>query len=348
VIAGAGNVISGNESAGVQILNEATVNDASLIASNPIFSTPQVAMGNVLEGNLIGTDAVGTGRLANEQGVFINDASQNVIGGGIAAAANVISGNTTVGVQILGDNASRNAIVGNVIGTDRSETIDLGNGTGVVLYAQPTNFVDLSSSPTGNVVKFNASAGIQVRALSEGPVIDRSLVLSANGQVTGMLVFFDMYLAIGPAQNLNNYQVTILGASRAVSSRVAVSSATYDGLYRFVLLAFANPVPLSATIQLRVIGTSPGGVTDRLGNFLDGTPTFPRVNSGTDYVATFRQGVQVQSVSPTPTPTPTSVNPGGTRRQHRQVKAHAVSKQGVDALAVRNALPSGRGPKRTR
>src|SRR5204862_509146 len=61
-VPGAGNVISGNISAGVQIFNDATV-----FNGRPLCTPPGVATGNVLQGNRIGTNAAGTGRLGNSQ-----------------------------------------------------------------------------------------------------------------------------------------------------------------------------------------------------------------------------------------------------------------------------------------
>ncbi len=104
-----GDVISGNSAAGVQIFNAATIPGSGFTGA---------ATGNVVQADLIGTDATGTRAVPNGQGIFINDASGNVIGG-TARAGNVISGNATVGVQILGDNATGNVVDGNVIGTDR-------------------------------------------------------------------------------------------------------------------------------------------------------------------------------------------------------------------------------------
>ena len=82
---------------------------------------------NLVEGDLIGTDATGTKSLGNAQwGVNILDASTgNTIGGTVAAAADVISGNIGAGVEIEG--SSENLVEGNFIGTDATGTIALGN-----------------------------------------------------------------------------------------------------------------------------------------------------------------------------------------------------------------------------
>src|SRR5262249_2858634 len=70
--------------------------------------------GNLVQGNFIGTDATGTAALPNTDGVLINSSSGNTLGGAVAGASNLISGNTNYGVVLL---SSGNTIQGNRIGT---------------------------------------------------------------------------------------------------------------------------------------------------------------------------------------------------------------------------------------
>src|SRR5262249_20435311 len=93
------NVISGNGQNGVDIGGQAPC--------------------NVVVGNYIGTDVHGTAALGNAiNGVLIQDAASNTVGGSTAAARNLISGNGTSinggnGVQISGSGASGNVVTGN-------------------------------------------------------------------------------------------------------------------------------------------------------------------------------------------------------------------------------------------
>ena len=83
------------------------------------------ASGNVVAGNYIGTRADGTALSTNNvnfDGVSVNNAPSNTIGGTVAAARNVLSGNNN-GVTLLGTNSYGNVIQGNYIGTDASGTI---------------------------------------------------------------------------------------------------------------------------------------------------------------------------------------------------------------------------------
>ena len=113
---GAGNVISGNGLDGI------------LIGS---FSTT----GTTVQGNRIGTDPTGMFAIPNGgDGIRIDLARNNTIGGSATGAGNLISGNGTVqsgtgggdGIRI---GTSGNVIKGNLIGTDATGTGPLRNLT---------------------------------------------------------------------------------------------------------------------------------------------------------------------------------------------------------------------------
>ncbi len=141
---GQGNLISGNE-IGVGVATAG-------------------ATGNLIAGNLVGTDATGTGRLANRLGgLFLNGAPGNTIGGPVAGAGNVLSGNGGPGIQLFGAGTSGNLLQGNLIGTDRSATIPLGNaGGGLFVNGAPNNLIGGTEPGTGNVISANALFGVQL------------------------------------------------------------------------------------------------------------------------------------------------------------------------------------------
>ena len=104
------------------------------VAITSSSSTLPPSSRNLVAGNLIGSDKSGLNPLPNAQeGVLIDSANGNTIGGTTAAARNLISANNT-GVLITGSSASSNVVQGNYIGTDITGTAPLANETdGVVI-----------------------------------------------------------------------------------------------------------------------------------------------------------------------------------------------------------------------
>jgi parallel beta-helix repeat protein len=93
--------------------------------------------GNVFEGNFIGTNPAGTMALGNGSGAvggivfgFCGTPLNCTIGGTTPAARNLISGNSASGI-VLGS-GSGNTVQGNLIGTDVTGTLALGNALGGV------------------------------------------------------------------------------------------------------------------------------------------------------------------------------------------------------------------------
>ena len=142
---GSGNVISGNDG-GVDIYGSGT-------------------SGNLVQGDDIGTDVTGSVAIANSyEGVAITlGASDNTIGGVSAGARNVISGNTTYGVEISSAGTSGNVVEGDLIGTDVTGTRAIANGTGVELDAGASdNTIGGITAGAGNTIADNTGDGVQV------------------------------------------------------------------------------------------------------------------------------------------------------------------------------------------
>jgi hypothetical protein len=99
--AGARNVISGNSTRGIVLV------DAEVPSSS-----------NAIQGNFIGYNAPGDGFVANGGGIFFSGVSNNLIGGTETGAGNRIGGNTTRGVELQGGSGNR------VLGTPSSATVD--------------------------------------------------------------------------------------------------------------------------------------------------------------------------------------------------------------------------------
>lgn len=150
------NVISGNTSSGIIMLNNAT--------------------NNQVQGNFIGTNAAGTSAIKNGF-IGINifaPASNNIIGGNTAAHRNVISGNDIAGIGIQSSGtpsgpATGNRVQGNYIGVATDGVTPLGNTAGsqrgwgvVVIRLASGNLIGGSGNGEGNIIANNVGPGISV------------------------------------------------------------------------------------------------------------------------------------------------------------------------------------------
>ena len=108
--------------------------DGNLISGNATgIEIHGGASSNRVQGNTIGLNATGTAALGNSSsGIVIHNsggpATNNTIGGTVAVARNVISGNVD-GVVILGSGTMGNQVQGNYIGTNTAGTAAVGGGT---------------------------------------------------------------------------------------------------------------------------------------------------------------------------------------------------------------------------
>jgi titin len=141
-----------------------TASDRNIISGNGlsgVFLYNGIATHNIVAGNYIGTDATGTRAIPNaKNGVQINSAPANTIGGLRAGARNVISGNHDDGVLMIMSGATLNAVQGNYIGTDYTGTQRLGNSAYGVEMSQPDNVVGGSARGAGNLISANSFGGV--------------------------------------------------------------------------------------------------------------------------------------------------------------------------------------------
>jgi titin len=169
-----GNIISGNSDSGVEITGTGTSN-------------------NEVMGNDIGTDKTGTFAVSNGAGVFINNASSNLIGGADHTLGNVISGNTSYGLEILGISSTANIVEGNNIGADSSGTQAVLRSTdpdptishqafGVLISDSVGNTIGSQTSSWSNLISGNA-VGIQIAGF--------------NSTLTGFNTLIGNYVGVG-------------------------------------------------------------------------------------------------------------------------------------------------------
>ena len=236
-----GNVISGNNSTGITITNDA-------------------ADGTTIQGNIIGLSAAGTADVGNtNEGVRITSSADNTLIGGTAALQrNVISGNNGNGIESNDSSSSGTIIQGNFIGTDITGTTDLGNsGEGITISESPG--IQIGGSPTtpgmapGNVISGNNDNGIEVSGENaDGTTIQGNIIgLSSAGTADLGNTTNGIRVATG-ADN------TLIGGTTAMQRNV-ISGNDSDGIE-------ANSAASTGTvIQGNFIGTNLNG-TAALGN----------------------------------------------------------------------------------
>ena len=126
---------------------------------------------HAIEGNFIGTDITGTVATSNQANGVLISSSNNRVGGTATAARNVISGNGSHGIAIANQAiaANANTIQGNLIGTDLTGTLALGNGAnGVLISGNEQNVIGGATAAARNLISANAGNGILMTGGIEG------------------------------------------------------------------------------------------------------------------------------------------------------------------------------------
>ncbi len=243
-IAGARNVISGNNQNGIR-----------LVGPGGLSGGPA---SNLIQGNYIGTDVNAVADLGNTQnGVQILQSKENTVGGAVAGAGNVISGNDQNGVQLwLGDNA-QNLVQGNRIGTNAAGTAALANSlNGVQILSSSGNTIGGTVVAARNVISGNAESGVFIEGGKNMANVVRGNFIGTTATGTA---------ALGNTQNgvkvLNSTGNTIGGTTP--SARNVISGNNQNGIYLFAGGFVGN------TVQGNYIGINAGGTAD-LGNTENG------------------------------------------------------------------------------
>jgi len=151
-----GNLISGNDSDGIKIWGT----------------------GNQVLGNKIGTNASGNGSLGNGGNGIGIAGNNSIIGGALAGAANLISGNDGDGIAI--GPGTGNQILGNKIGTNTTGSSDLGNGEDGVNISDDNNTIGGATTGAGNLISGNDGDGIEIRGTGN-QILGNKIGANLNG-----------------------------------------------------------------------------------------------------------------------------------------------------------------------
>ena len=226
----------------------------NVISANGFDGISMGGSSNQISGNFIGTNAAGTANLGNGiNGIDLfnvggSPATNNIIGGTGAGAGNLISGNQR-GISM---NSSGAFVWGNLIGTDVTGTIAIGNGTGIQANA-PNTVIGGTVPGARNVISGSTGDGLTIGG--------------AGSRLEGNFIGTDITgtVALG---NSNNGVVAGNGVLIGGTTPEARNIISANGGFGNVSLG-SNSSGTQATVQGNYIGTDVTG-TVALGDSLSG------------------------------------------------------------------------------
>jgi titin len=275
------NIISGNQGSGVYLNGSATTRDLVL-------------------GNYIGTDTNGSLAIPNAgDGVTINGATGNTIGGTDAGAGNLLSGNTQGGVGLKGPGADSNVVQGNYIGTDASGRLTLGNGlSGITILSGNSNLIGGTTTAARTIISANKLAGVYITTGSGGNLVQGNFIgvdatgSNALGNATnGISITSASSNTVGGitsgAGNVisgnGNYGVEIFNATTTSNS----IQGNYIGPVVTGQSALGNQL---SGVHIQSPGNTIGGAVSGAGNLISGNGQDGILLDGAGAAANFVQG----------------------------------------------------------
>ncbi len=183
-----GTVDLGNTGGGIRVggdnvvIGGTTTNARNIVSGNGqqgIFLDS--ATGAIVHGNYVGTDISGLFDRGNDSnGVYVSG-NDNQIGGSVAGAGNVVSGNTNDGIQ-TSSSSPGTIIEGNIIGLGSDASTAIPNSyRGVSVYGMTTR-VGGTDPGAGNTISANFNRGVSViTGADDAAILGNSIY--ANGSI---------------------------------------------------------------------------------------------------------------------------------------------------------------------
>lgn len=181
--------------------------------------------GNIVEGNYLGTDSTATSARPNFCGLYVHDSSDNDIGSDTAAGRNVISGNGIGGGLVVSGISMRNRVHGNLIGTEATGYVALGNEAFGLALATETHDGGAAELPSDNEIEGNV---ISASVPGISPLFGMGATIEGYANVFRENL---VGLNVGGQDDLGNasYGVVIAGHSNTVEEN-AIAFGERDGL----------------------------------------------------------------------------------------------------------------------
>ena len=203
--AAARNVISGNAGSGI-VSSARELRRPSRATSSASTSTGTARLGNV------------------SQGIIVESAN-NVIGGDVAAAGNVISGNGRYGVVLNFAQASGNIIAGNLIGTNGSGTGAIGNTLDGVYIPSAGNRIGGTLPVSRNVISGNGGAALSSAASTLHSTGSRATTSARTSPAPSTWAILSM---ASPSPGPTTPLVALIRRPRTSSPSMAVPAFTFS------------------------------------------------------------------------------------------------------------------------
>lgn len=189
--------------------------------------------GLTIQGNLVGTDATGTKALPNKTaGILISGPTNVTIGGSVAGARNIVSGNTGDGIATR-FGAAGLVIQGNYSGVGIDGSQPLGNGGAGIDVTSTGVSVGGLGAGQGNIVANNGGVGPFNRSgvivtVAATPVLSNSIY---NNHKLGIEL-----------QNGNNGQVApVLISANSMNTTSTVVGSLTSASGNYIVQFFATP-----------------------------------------------------------------------------------------------------------
>jgi hypothetical protein len=253
-----GSPLSGEFDNGLRVVADGCTIRGLAIGNFPSHGVAFAGDSNVIEGCYIGTGPAGTTAEPNGIGFRAGaNSDNNVIGGADPAARNVISGNTTEGVQIL--SSSSNAVRGNFVGVDASGISALPNGTVGVRLGK-----SIDETVEGNLISANGSDGLRIA----GPTVTSGTRVRSNRigtDVTGNAPLGNAADGVSVLSMANGGSGIIIGGAWSISNLIAYNGG--DGVDAVVpttgvIIVGENTIHSNARGVVVTEGLATGGVVN--------------------------------------------------------------------------------------
>jgi CSLREA domain-containing protein len=300
--AGSGHVIAGNiigldaggstarsnGGDGIHIINSGNnfiggvlTSDRNIVSSNTGYG---IALrggsdGTVVSGNYIGTNVSGIAPLGNTlDGIVVTEATGVVIGGDIAGAGNLISGNIRNGIGLYSAGGNH-SVVGNIIGLNALGTAALANGqSGIAINNTNANRIGSTNTSGRNVVSGNLESGIYFANTTGNVVVNNLIGRDAANTIN---IGNRSGLSLDTNTNSNRVGGTGAGEGNVIAGSswagIFVASASVDNAF-VSNLYFANA---QIAIDLNADGQTPNDLAPDSDTGANGLQNFPYLYTAT-------------------------------------------------------------------